>query len=327
MERPIAAPLRHFPVMAQEALDLLDPQPGQVCVDATCGLLGHSRLILERLGDQGKLIGIERDPRIMQQARELSARDRLARRSLILVQGAYADLGAILRRLGISRIDGILFDLGANSMHFDQPEFGFSFQGDGPLGMLYDPEGPRRRGERDAAEIVNRETEQELARIIFTYGGERRSRKVARAIVEARQKAPIRTTGELARIVRTVVKRSPRDRVDPSTRTFQALRMAANQELEQLQAGLPQALLKLNPGGVAVTIAFHSGEDRICKMTFAQAAGRLTEIHQPPCPEVEFRGRFELLTKKPLRASEAEVRDNPRSRSAKLRAIKRVDDQ
>ena len=327
MDGPNAAPLRHFPVMAQEALELLALQPGQVCVDATCGLLGHSRLILEQLGDQGKLIGIERDPRIIQEARKLSSQNGLARRSLILVQGAYAELGAILRKLGIERIDSILFDLGANSVHFDRPEFGFSFQSDGPLSMLFDPAGVRRRGERDAAEIVNRETEEELARIIYTYSGERRSRRVARAIVEARSKAPIQTTGELARLVRKVVKRSPRERIDPCTRTFQALRMAANQELEQLLTGLPQALLKLKPGGVAATISFHSGEDRICKMVFAQAAGRLTEIHQPLCPELEFKGSFKLLTKKPLRAGETEMRNNPRSRSAKLRAIKRVDDQ
>ncbi|MBN1517668.1 16S rRNA (cytosine(1402)-N(4))-methyltransferase RsmH [Candidatus Sumerlaeota bacterium] len=305
--------------MPEEVVAALSPRPGGVYVDATAGLLGHTRLLLAAAEDC-RVIAIERDPRVLAEAQRFLQDDAALAARIELIQGSYAELEMILDRAGVERIDGVIFDLGANSLQFDRGEYGFSFQQDGPLSMLFDPQS----GETSAEEFVNRADERTLADVIYRYGEERASRKVARAIVEARRRRPLRTTFDLAQVVRSVVRKSQRDRQDECVRTFQALRIYCNREFEHLKQGLPAAINRLAAGGTAATLSFHSGEDRICKQIMRQAAGKLTEIHEAPVPEVEFKGEFELVWKKPQLPTPAEMSLNPRSRSAKLRAIRRV---
>jgi len=243
------------------------------------------------------VIGLDRDEQALQAARERLAPfgDRVR-----LVHCAFADLESALDDLGETTVGGVLFDLGASSPQLDNPERGFSFRHDAPLDMRMD-----RSQDRTAKDIVNKLSERDLADLIWKHGDERASRRVARAIVAERRRRPIETTAELARIVRRVVRRS--GRIDAATRTFQALRVAVNREDEQLQAGLEAAATRLQTGGVAVVISFHSGEDRVVK-NFFRADPRL-----------------EVLTKKVVRATPEEARSNPRSRPAKLRAARRRD--
>jgi len=286
----------HVPVLLDEVLELLAVRPGGLWVDGTVGLGGHAAALLRATAPDGRLLGLDRDTDTLERARAVlgpvSDRARLE-------PGDYRE---IPERLGDERADGIVLDLGISSAQLDDPERGFSFQADGPLDMRID----RSDGET-AADVVNRLPEKALADLIYAYGEERASRRIARAIVQARERAPIRTTAELAEIVRRAAPRGPRRRLHPATRTFQALRIHVNRELDGLSEALERIAGCLAPSGRMAVIAFHSLEDRAVKTTFRGLAHR----------------GFALLTKKPVRPSEAETRQNPRARSARLRALAR----
>ena len=280
---------RHVAVLPAEVVRLLDPQPGQTWVDCTVGAGGHSRLIAEKLGESGRLIGLDQDPTMLE-----LARPRLNGLSVTLVRANFDQLAEVLANLSIAAVDGVFADLGFASDQIEQAGRGFSFRDDGPLDMRLDP-----TIGQTAADLVNRLSEGALADIFYEYGEERHSRRVARRIVERRAEKPFETTAELAEVVRRSVPRS--GGLDPATRTFQALRIAVNDELgalERLLAVLPRVV---RPGGKAAIISFHSLEDRRVKQAF-----RKGDIWEP-------------VTKKPVEAGDAEVSRNPRSRSAKLR--------
>jgi 16S rRNA (cytosine1402-N4)-methyltransferase len=295
---PDAAP-RHVSVLPAEVLHALDPQPGQVVVDATLGVGGHARLIAERLEPAGRLIGLDRDPAMLE-----LARPRLAGLPMTLIHANFDRLRDVLDELGVTTVDAVLADLGFCSDQMDAAERGFSFARAGPLDMRLDPED----GE-PASALLHRLNERDLADLIYQYGGERLSRRIARQIVETRKHGGLETTEELAELVRRCVPRPPRKGrkrppIDPATRVFQALRIAVNDELgalDRLLAALPRCL---NPGGVAAIISFHSLEDRRVKQAFRD------------------RGVWQPLTKKPVEAGADEVQNNPRARSAKLRAAR-----
>ena len=290
----------HVPVMTAEAIDFLQPGRGGLFVDCTVGLGGHARALLE--AGATRLIGLDRDRDALAHARETLSpwADRVE-----LVHADYRTLDDVLDARRIARIDGALADLGVSSLQFDAPGRGFSFQRDEPLDMRMD----RSAGDT-AADLVARSTERELADAIFQYGEERFSRRVARALVAARQEAPVDTTGRLAAIVRRAIPRRGPARIDPATRTFQALRIWVNRELDGLDRFVAAAAQRLRAGARLVVITFHSLEDRIVKHT-------LRALHQRD-------GIVQVLTKKPLVPRDAEIDRNPRARSAKLRAAERM---
>ena len=291
----------HIPVMTAEVLDYLRPGQGGLFIDCTVGLGGHARALLE--AGATRLIGLDRDREALARAHDTLAPwgDRVE-----LVHADYRAIGEVLDARRIERVDGALADLGVSSLQFDAAGRGFSFQRDEPLDMRMD-----RSGGETAADLVAQSTERDLADAIFTYGEERFSRRIARAIVEARREGPIDTTGRLAAIVRRVMPRRGHMRIDPATRTFQALRIWVNRELEGLDRFLETAALRLRAAACLVVITFHSLEDRIVKHTLRALQHRA----QP---------RLRVLTKKPLLPSDEEVERNPRARSAKLRAAERV---
>lgn len=282
----------HEPVLLGEVLRFLEPKEGKVIVDATVGTGGHAEALLS-FG--AKVIGIDQDPESLRIA---SSRLSPFQDRFLPVRGNFRNLLGLLRELGVDKVDGALFDLGLSSWHLSQAERGFSFQKEGPLDMRMDPDNPVT-----AEKLVNELSERELARILREYGEEKYAGRIARAIVKNR---PIRTTTELARIVAECYPTGPH-RIHPATRTFQALRIAVNDELSALAEALPQTLEVLKPGGVVCVISFHSLEDRIVKNFFRK--------------EAQFR-RLLVLTKKPVRPSPEEVFRNPRARSARLRAAK-----
>lgn len=289
----------HLPVMAGEVEEFLQPGPGRVMVDCTLGEGGHAARLLPRLMPGGLLIGMDRDVSVLE-----AARRKLADYgdSVRIERANYTDLPRVLGEAGIEAVDGVLFDLGVNSAQLDNPERGFSFLRDGPLDMRMD-----RDAGRPAADLVNRLGRRELEWLIRRYGEERFAGRISRRIVEERGKSPILTTGRLAAIVsRAIGKRS---RIHPATRTFQALRLAVNEELENLDRSLDRSLEMLRPGGRICLIAFHSLEDRIVKHTFRRW---------------ERENRVRVLTGKPVRPREEEIRRNPRARSARLRAAERL---
>ena len=293
----------HVPVMTAEALQFLRPERGGIFVDCTVGLGGHARALLE--AGATRLIGLDRDRDALALARETLApwSDRVE-----LVHADYRSLADVLDSRNVDLVDGTLADLGVSSLQFDAPGRGFSFQRDEPLDMRMD------RSEGDtAADLVARATEHELADAIFMYGEERFSRRVARAIVEARALSPVDTTGRLAAIVRRAIPRRGPMRIDPATRTFQALRIWVNRELEGLDRFVEVAARRLRDAARLVVITFHSLEDRVVKHTL-RALDRGGEA------------RLRVLTKKPVSPGDAEIASNPRARSAKLRAAERVPD-
>jgi 16S rRNA (cytosine1402-N4)-methyltransferase len=304
-------PARHVPVLASQAIALLNVHPGGVYVDGTFGAGGHARAILATAGAQ--VIGIDRDRNAVTGGFGLVE---ASGGRLTLVEDRFSLLDTVARDLGHQSVDGVLLDLGVSSMQLDDAARGFSFRHDGPLDMRMGGEGP------SAAEVVAHASQRDLAAIIATLGEERHARAVARAIVAAREAAPIRTTAALADIVVRVV-RGPRD-IHPATRTFQALRIFVNEELAELGTALAAAERVLAPGGRLVVIAFHSLEDRIVK-TFLAARGRPPRgsRHQPETAAVA--PSFRLLVQRPATADAAEIARNPRARSAKLRAAERTD--
>jgi 16S rRNA (cytosine1402-N4)-methyltransferase len=302
---------QHIPVMYAEVLEALAIAPGKAFIDATVGLGGHAAGILERSGPDGLLMGLDADPR----AQEL-ARARLAPYGarVSMVQGRHDDLGRLARQHGFAQVHGVLLDLGVSSLQLDDAGRGFSFREDGPLDMRM---GPDRT--LTAAEIVNTWEEEDLAHVIYTYGEERYSRRIARAICARR---PFRTTQPLADLIAQVLGR--REKIHPATRTFQALRIAVNDELGSLERVLPQARDLLAPGGRLVVIAFHSLEDRIVKQFIQSEARDCVCPPRAPVCVCGHRATLRAITKKPLRPSEAEIASNPRSRSARLRVAERL---
>ena len=294
---PGAGP-RHVPVLPAEVLEALAVAPGQVVVDATIGAGGHTRLLAERLMPGGRLIGLDQDAAMLD-----LARPRLEGLPVTLVQANFEQLPEVLNDLGIGQVDAVFADLGFCSDQLDDPQRGLSFSRPGPLDMRLDP----TRGE-PASALLRRLSERDLADVIYQYGEERFSRRIARKIVEVRKRMPLETTEQLADLVRRCVPhRGRRVAIDPATRVFQALRIAVNDELgalDRLLAALPGCV---KPGGRAAIISFHSLEDRRVKQAFRN------------------RSLWDALTRKPVQANEDEVRNNPRARSAKLRAAVRVE--
>jgi 16S rRNA (cytosine1402-N4)-methyltransferase len=280
--------MTHIPVLTSEVLNVFEPLELPVFFDGTLGAGGHAKALLEAHPEIERYIGCDRDPRAFELAEVVLAP---WREKVEFVRGGYAERVAEVKGC----IDGFLIDVGVSSMQLDEKERGFSFMADAPLDMRMDPE-----GRLTAEEVVNKYSEVELARIIYEYGEERRSRQVAKAIVEARRKRRIRTTGELVEIIKPF---ATKGKLHPATLTFQALRIAVNDELGQLERGLKQAAQKLCPGGRLAAISFHSLEDRIVKNVLRDAKGLL-----------------KVLTKKPIGPSAEEMRKNRRSRSSKLRA-------
>ena len=302
----------HVPVLVSEVLEGLQARPGGYFVDCTVGLGGHAAAILERILPSGRLLGIDADPEAIR-----VSQDRLTKYSeaITLVNDNFANLEAICERYQFHPVDGILFDLGVSSMQLDTARRGFSFQLDAHLNMRFDA------GEGlTAFEIVNTFSEQDLARLLGEYGEERHSRRIARHIVQNR---PIATTTELARLIERVVG-SKRARIHPATRTFMALRIVANNELENLKQALEQTIHLLRPGGRLAVISYHSLEDRIVKQFMRRAASSCV------CPPGTIMCRcghvptLKLISRKVIRPASLEIESNPRSRSAKLRIAERL---
>ena len=306
----------HKPVLLEESLRALDIKPGGTYVDGTLGRAGHSLAILRRL-EGGRLIGIDRDQSAIDAARERLA-DFAAR--VTLVHGNFQDLGDILRDLGVRRVDGMLFDLGVSSPQLDEPERGFSYMHDAPLDMRMDTS-----ASLDAAQVVNTWSYEELRRILYEYGEERFAPQIARAIVRRREEGPIAATGELVELIRSAMPAAAlREKQHPAKRTFQAIRIAVNDELACVERMLRGAVPRLNRGGRLAVITFHSLEDRIVKTGLAEFARGCT---CPPDFPVCVCGRtpeIRLVNKKPILPGPGEIEENSRARSAKLRVAEKL---
>jgi 16S rRNA (cytosine1402-N4)-methyltransferase len=307
-----AAGQRHIPVLRPQAVEMLGPRQGGVYLDATFGAGGYSRAILATEGT--RVIGIDRDRTAIAGAFDLV--DRSAGR-LTVVEDRFSNLAEVCAAQGIDRLEGVVMDVGVSSMQLDEAARGFSFRLDGPLDMRMGAQGPT------AADVVAKASEADLANIIYIFGEERYSRSVARAIVAARKQAPIATTRALADIVAKVVRAKPGE-IHPATRTFQALRIFVNEELDELYLALTAAERVLKPGGRLAVVSFHSLEDRIVKNFLTERSkvaggSRHLPERMQPAPS------FQLMTKRPVTPDDAEMSSNPRARSAKLRAAERTD--
>ena len=297
---------QHVPVLLEESLEYLNVRPGGVVVDATLGFAGHSSAIARKLGAKGRWIRFDRDEQAMAKAKarlealaeELGAESEGGMPTVEYVARPFSEIAEVIRP---GELDGLLADFGVSSMQLGEAHRGFSFRAEGPLDMRMDP-----RSELTAEQVVNQADEEDLANLIYEFGEERRSRRIARAVVRAR---PISTTAELARVISAVAPSMKGDKIHPATRTFQALRIRVNDELGEIQSLLKSAGSLLKPGGRVVLISFHSLEDRLVKDSFRASAKA---------------GVLKILTKKPVVAKEQEALRNPRSRSAKLRAAEKV---
>jgi 16S rRNA (cytosine1402-N4)-methyltransferase len=306
---------RHIPVMLNEVLDLLNCRPGGIFVDATVGLGGHSLSILEKIQPGGFLLGIDRDKESLEKA---SARLAAYSDSHRLLHENYKNLPLILNNLAIGPVDGILLDMGVSSYQLTSPERGFSFRSDEMLDMRMD-----RTQQWTAADLVNTLPEEELADIIYRYGEERRSRRIAASIVLERSKTPITRCAQLANIVSRAYRSRRRDSIHPATKTFQALRIAVNEELEGLEELIADASGFLKPGGRLTVISFHSLEDRIVKKTFRRLAGQCVCDAPPELCRCQRQASVRILTSRPVTPGQEELMINPRSRSARLRALEK----
>jgi 16S rRNA (cytosine1402-N4)-methyltransferase len=305
----------HTPVMMKEVLDSLRCQPGGTFVDATLGMGGHALAIVERIQPGGLLVGLDRDKESLEKAR-IRLRDFAG--SMRLVHDNFKNLPLILNNLHLKPVDGILLDLGVSSYQL-LSERGFSFQSDAPLDMRMD-----RMQRITAADLVNDLPEDQLADVIYRYGEERLSRRIASAIVAERQMSPITRCSQLADIVSRVLKVRGHRHIHPATRTFQALRIAVNQELEGLDGFFVEALSFLRTGGRIVVIAFHSLEDRIVKTAFRRLSGQCVCDRPPDLCRCPREALARVITQRPLTASPAELAANPRARSSRLRALERI---
>ncbi|MFP4343331.1 MAG: 16S rRNA (cytosine(1402)-N(4))-methyltransferase RsmH [Anaerolineales bacterium] len=303
----------HVPVLLAEILNELNIRSGGRYIDATVGDGGHAVAMLGASAPDGRLLGLDRDPAAVQRA--MARLEPFSGRTVI-AHASYHLLGAVARETGFVPADAVLFDLGYSSPQIDNPERGFTFRAEGPLDMRFDP----TSGAPTAADLVNTLPEQELVALLWEYGEESHSRRIAKAIVKAR---PLTTTSELAEVVAAAVGER-REKIHPATQTFQALRIAVNRELERLLEALPQALEVLRPGGRLGVIAFHSLEDRIVKQFLKREASDCICPPTSPLCTCEHEPRVRLVTRKPITPSGRELEANPRSRSAKLRVAEKL---
>lgn len=307
----------HRPVLLGETIGFLQPSEGGLFIDGTLGLGGHSEAILEASPDTS-VIGLDRDREALRWATKRLARFGARFRA---VHADFRDIRRVLEEAGVEEVRGVMVDLGVSSLQFDSEMRGFSFRHDAPLDMRMDSESD----EETAAELLATLPEEEMARIIYEYGEERHSRRIARWIVERRERGePIQTTKELAELVARAVKARKSDRIHPATRTFQALRIAVNRELEGLDKFIETAIDLLEEGGRFCAISFHSLEDRIVKRTLRRLSGHCECDRRVPVCTCGARRAVEILTRRPVTPSEGEVGENPRARSAKLRACRRL---
>jgi 16S rRNA (cytosine1402-N4)-methyltransferase len=309
----------HLPVLLRETVEWLSPPPDGIVVDCTVGMGGHSAELLKHI-PRGRLVGLDQDVEALQHASLALQGDP----RVTLVKANFADLLTVLKELSLSEVDCVLMDIGVSSLQLDSPLRGFSFQQNGPLDMRMDASAPLT-----AADVVNTYPEEKLANVIYEYGEERKSRQIANAIARHRQQKPFETTEELALLAKKVLG-SPRPKKGesfkhPATRLFQALRIEVNQELEVLKTALKAALSVLKPGGRLAVITFHSLEDRIVKQHFkSESVDCICPPRIPQCV-CGHKASIELLTRKPVEATEEEISQNPRSRSAKLRVVQKVE--
>jgi 16S rRNA (cytosine1402-N4)-methyltransferase len=302
----------HQPVLYHETINALRPHSPGRYIDATVGAGGHAAGILEESAPEGLLLGLDVDPKAIDLA---SQRLAVYRERAILIRASYVTILDQTRQIGWKHVSGVLFDLGVSSMQVDMPERGFSFQAKGPLDMRFDPDNPT-----SAYTLVNRLPLDQLSDLIWRYGEERYARRIARAIVQER---PIESTEALAKVILKAIGRSG-GRIHPATRTFQALRIAVNQELQAIEQALPQAVEILEPAGRLAVISFHSLEDRIVKQYFQrESKDCICPPEQPACT-CGHKAMVRLVTRKPISASEAEIQSNPRSRSAHLRVVEKL---
>ncbi len=309
---------QHTPVLLQEVLEYLTPLPGKVMVDCTLGGGGHSSEILKRILPGGKLIALDQDLDAIKAAREKL--EFFGRDNFIIVHSNFVHLPKVLQQLSVEKVDGILYDLGVSSYQLDQGERGFSYLQDAPLDMRMDRTKPG-----SAYELVNNASPEEISEIIRDYGEERWAKRIAQFIVREREKSPIYTTGQLVEIIKKAIPSGARrEGPHPAKRTFQALRIAVNRELDILPEAFSQGIQRLKPGGRMAVITFHSLEDRITKETFKGLARGCTCPKELPVCVCNNKPSVKILTGKPVLPSEEEVRVNPRARSAKLRAVEKL---
>lgn len=313
--------LPHHPVLIESILPALNPESGKIFLDATIGYAGHARRIAPLLGSQGLYCGMDRDPDALEYSRVILEKQPTP---FILAQSTFDHLAELVARWNLPHLDAVLFDLGVSSPQIDRPERGFSFQKEGPLDMRMDPS-----QHTTAADLVNSLEEKELAWLFRRFGEERRARSVAHAIVQARKGSPIETTGQLSELIRKVlrskrVKGLPKQ-IHPATRTFQALRIAVNRELELLPLALEQAIGCLSPGGYLAVISYHSLEDRIVKQEMKRAAGACVCPPGLPLCTCGAVQKVKILTSHPIQPDDEEIACNPRSRSARLRICQKVE--
>jgi len=308
----------HLSVLSGESIDLLDLGPGKTVVDATLGLGGHSEAILSA-HDDIRLIGIDQDTDAIGHA---TKRLESFGERVNIFHANFAEIKKVAKKAGIEKVDGILADLGVSSLQFDSATRGFSFRFDAPLDMRMDPDSD----DETAAELLERLSEEEIANVIYQYGEERASRRIAKWIVERRDRGePIQMTRELADLVARAVKKGGKDKIHPATRTFQALRIAVNRELEILNEFINDSVDLLKKNGRLAIITFHSLEDRIVKQAFQKLAGRCFCPPRIPQCVCGAEKKVEILTRKPVIPGELEMQENPRSRSAKLRICLKLD--
>lgn len=308
---------RHIPIMKNEVLELLAPERGGIFADGTLGGGGHAEAVLERLPENGKLYGIDRDGDAIAAASKKLERFGSRFKS---VRGNFFDMRSLLSAEGVCGLDGALLDLGVSSYQLDTPERGFSYNEDAPLDMRMD-----RSASMSAYDVVNMYSADRLAEIIRDYGEERYAARIARRIAAEREKAPIETTLQLAGLIKEAMPAAARnEKQHPAKRTFQAIRIEVNGELEELDAAISDIESFLNPGGVLAVITFHSLEDRIVKQAFKRFEEPCICDRRAPICTCGLKPTAKIITKKPLTASEEELEANPRSRSAKLRAIRRL---
>lgn len=308
----------HKSVLLQETIENLQLTKGNLVIDATCGAGGHTIEAVKKIGSSGRVLAIDRDEKALELASSVFRGE-----NVTFQQGQMADIAKIAQKNGFNKVDAILADLGVSSMQLNEPARGFSLKSRGVLDMRMD-----QNTGINAYDVVNNYSEDDLARIFRLYGEERKSRLVAKAIVMARKKEQIRKTDQLAEVVRGVIKNNSKSRVlksklDPATKVFQAIRIEVNQELKQLELALPQMVGLLNPGGRLAIISFHSLEDRIVKNFFREAAKECVCPPEFPSCRCDHRKSLEIVTRKPIRPTEEEIRLNPRSRSAKLRVAEK----